>query len=200
MKEYLDKLKDLINTGDPEDISQAIVLAESLFDKNSREMKEFKRALAGGLRVISSKIVSESSYPYWEVKIKVDILKEDTRYRSAPTVALQVNVPTIAEVALLPTKRGFALKVDLMWDEFYYVEQDPYQPEDEDYDGSLDDYESAIERFLKKIFPLSKEVGVELDERLGKKAEDIHKKLLEQADAQLQKELPRIVEGKLRWK
>ncbi len=50
MKSHLDKLKDLIQTGDVDSINQAMELADALYAPNSNEMKEIEEVLEDVLK------------------------------------------------------------------------------------------------------------------------------------------------------
>ena len=52
---HLDKLKKLIKTGDPENIGQALALAEALYEEGSKEMKELEEFLSEVLEDIAYK-------------------------------------------------------------------------------------------------------------------------------------------------
>lgn len=100
-RQALDKLKKLIKTGDSAKITQALELAEALFKKNSKEMKEILHTL--------NSLLDEKA---WEA---IDYLYDAERtYLSAWNSKVDISVPLFIDVGLTyGAGVGLVLKVDM---------------------------------------------------------------------------------------
>lgn len=178
---HLDKLKELLSTGDPASINQAKDLADAVFSKGSKELNEFYSTLNDVLHDISSSILQDERQSLVWVE-NIDHEGEDT----------QIGIPVYTDIVLIPSKRGFALKVHLVWDDFdreLSIQKEPWYDET----GDLDRYIPSMERALDKIFPLSKEEELQLGGGLSRKAESYHEDLLKDAQLQVERAILKIL-------
>ena len=175
---HLDKLKELINTGDPVNIEQAFALAEALYDKNSKEMKELKETLGDILHDKSYEIL-DNNKGTWSTA--------DDKFTD-----FHISIPLWTEIELDYRDGKVLLEVRLVgdWDDrdiemFSWKTGDMIPVERSHY--------KIIERALK-VLPVSKTLKLDDFSDLDYFAEDARYALLKQVDRHTKKAFDKIAD------
>lgn len=135
---HLDKLKELIKTGDSASINQALELAGVLFEKGSKEMKEFEASL--------SEIVSDMAE---DVLYNERGTWTDATFKKGSSRLFSLHIPLWTQIDLSYRDGKVVLAVTLFGDWSDGTREIEMQDADHDEMTVLRAYQRVIEKELK---------------------------------------------------